>query len=423
MEEEDTSRMTIPEEGQHLEGIPKRQRDATSKSLPLRSDGGSRPPREETPGGRINAEHDETPPETSSEEDLEGIRRALEAKQKKLLAKQEIRRLRERIEVLERQETKPHSQGDRCRSGDELEPERIIQMSSQGNDDIADGQTTRETVNPRKRNVSEAAKLPPPKSQRMVLKPSSMSPYHGKNESEHRQWVREAETKFRQSPPYFATDADKILFTMESLRGEPANLWFPYETEHPVTEGGTTWEDYKKYLLDIVKDPMNRQLDDAQAYQDAKQRQGQTAQSFHSYLQTLESRLPPYTEEQLITNFLTKLLETTRKAILDVQAQPKTRLGMVALAQRMENNRRPAKSSRPTEQPKKGKEAQGPASTTRTSNAGPAYTRSAEPRTREREGLTCYNCGGSHLKRNCPSLKDKSANQTAVSLVEGSSKN
>ena len=65
------------------------------------------------------------------------------------------------------------------------------------------------------------------------------------------------------------------------------------------TQEGYTWEQYKTFLLDLIEDPANRELDAAQLYEDAKQRPGQTAQQFKQYLITLEGQLDePYTTAQ-----------------------------------------------------------------------------------------------------------------------------
>ena len=54
-----------------------------------------------------------------------------------------------------------------------------------------------------------------------TLKPEKLEPYYGKTAREHRDWTRSADTAFRLSPSYFRTDRSKVLFAMQSLRGDP----------------------------------------------------------------------------------------------------------------------------------------------------------------------------------------------------------
>ena len=62
-------------------------------------------------------------------------------------------------------------------------------------------------------------------------------------------------------PAYFRTDADKILYAMKLLKGDPRDIWFRHEKIISLEE--TTWEYFKKFFLDIIKDPVNRELNAA----------------------------------------------------------------------------------------------------------------------------------------------------------------
>ena len=62
-----------------------------------------------------------------------------------------------------------------------------------------------------------------------------------------------------------------------------------------------------KFLLDIIQDPVNCHLHNAQSYMDAKQNSMQSIHSFNIYLAELEAQLTSYTEAQLVTHFFTKL--------------------------------------------------------------------------------------------------------------------
>ena len=62
-----------------------------------------------------------------------------------------------------------------------------------------------------------------------------------------------------------------------------------------------------KFLLNIIQNPVNRHLHNAQSYMDVKQNSMQSIHSFNIYLAELEAQLAPYTEAQLVTHFFTKL--------------------------------------------------------------------------------------------------------------------
>ena len=94
------------------------------------------------------------------------------------------------------------------------------------------------------------------------------------------------------------------------------------------------------YLLNLVEDPVNRQLHNAQAYTEAVQKSGQSVHAFAAYLSTLEAQLPPYNEEHLVMHLFTKLRPEIRKALSNYQDLPNKRDSLVALAARLENNLR-----------------------------------------------------------------------------------
>jgi hypothetical protein len=407
--------------------------DIISQALPLRGDNGSRPERELTPhiGDRETQDTGQDPIRPRDPEDLDTKREALLARQQELLKRQEIRNLEESVRILEKQEASwvtrdPRNATASIRADQAESQVQDPDLSTQDHRDASDrtqattpiiDNESEQSIPSHKRGVSKTAEFPPTKVTRLVIKPSGMSQYFGRSQSEHRQWVREAETKFRQSPPYFVTDKDKILFTMDSLRGEPANIWFPYEKENRVTEEGPTWEFYTQFLLDLVKDPANRKIDDAQEYADARQREGQSAQAFHSYLQTLEARLPPYTEEQLVINYFTKIDARTRKHFLDQPNLPVIRSALVQLAQRFENNRREGPGSQGKGKFKKDKPEKKP-EPPRSRSSGPSAQSQTNSSIEKRKSLKCFGCGGDHYKNKCPNRNASGVNQTEIGSTE-----
>jgi hypothetical protein len=167
------------------------------------------------------------------------------------------------------------------------------------------------------------------------LQPEKLQPYNGKGVREHRDWTRAAENAFRLAPRKFRRDSARIAWSAQFLRGTPATTWQNIAAEEDMDL--YSWNAFKQMLLDLIEDPRNRQLDAAQAYADAKQRPNQTAQEFNQYLLTLESQLSvEYTPEMGRLHLWTKLLESTRTAILNYQDIPTTRDGLVSLAMRIE---------------------------------------------------------------------------------------
>ena len=60
---------------------------------------------------------------------------------------------------------------------------------------------------------------------------------------------------------------------------------------------------------------MNRQLNTAQRYADARQRVHQSVHTYVTYIESLEDELPPYTEEQRRLHLLTTFRPEIRTAL------------------------------------------------------------------------------------------------------------
>jgi hypothetical protein len=177
------------------------------------------------------------------------------------------------------------------------------------------------------------------------LQPEKLPEYWGKGVREHRDWCQKAENAFRLAPRRFKRDQAKIAWSAQFLRGTPQTAWSNEADATSTRRGGEyTWEQYKAFLVDLIEDPQNRQLEAAQLIEDAKQKPGQSAQAFHQYLASLEARIdddpqedPKRAEERKRQRFWTKLREDVRRQILNYQDTPETRDGIVALATRHEN--------------------------------------------------------------------------------------
>ena len=77
---------------------------------------------------------------------------------------------------------------------------------------------------------------------------------------------------FRQDATYFTAEATKVLHGIQALRGEPRDRWRAYEDEHGKDRH--TFQLFSEFLLNLVQDPVNRQLAAAERYHAAEQRTG-----------------------------------------------------------------------------------------------------------------------------------------------------
>ncbi|TID16589.1 Zinc finger CCHC-type [Venturia nashicola] len=252
----------------------------------------------------------------------------------------------------------------------------------------------------------------PPKE----LQPEKLSPYEGKSVRAHRDWTRSAENAFRLAPNTFGTEIAKISYALQFIKGTPYSSWV--EKEPSLSEDQLTWEYFRTFLLDLIEDPVNRQLEAMQHYMDSKQGADQSTVSFNSYLMGLESQLDePYTETQLRNHLWCKLRPEIRGMLSNYQEIPKTRDAIVALATRLESNKRKASTSKPSERDQKRRLPQHdaksgsrpPASSAATnSRLSEANSTPIQPKGGNKDLTTiqCFNCRQmGHYANNCKEPK------------------
>ena len=271
----------------------------------------------------------------------------------------------------------------------------------------------------------------------LSIRPAKLSEYHGKTIREHRDWMEECDTVFRQAHRYFKTDKDRILYAMLALRGSPRQLWGSYEKVHRLEQEHHTWEFFSGFLIDLIQNPMNRQIRTSQEIQDAYQRNNQSARRFDQYLKNLEDQLPPMDEFHQGSIFLTKLRPNLRKAVLMTIPVPQKRSELVDLADRLEDvdADKPMKDD---SRPPRGREAEGAQLGNRgrrdrsTATGGGPTRDSLPPRSRRDAGgtqanrndkadITCYNCGErGHIRPNCtkPAANDQRVPVGSVTTLE-----
>ena len=67
--------------------------------------------------------------------------------------------------------------------------------------------------------------------------------------------MRDADVAFALTPWNFDNDEDKILWAMQSLKGDPKEQWHNERAWAPVV--ASSWEYFTNFLLDKVEDPVN----------------------------------------------------------------------------------------------------------------------------------------------------------------------
>ena len=128
-----------------------------------------------------------------------------------------------------------------------------------------------------------------------------------------------------------------ILWAQQYLTEEPKDAYY-----REVNSKGliSTWENYKRFFLDLIENPMNHQISTAQNYQDAAQGATQSVQSFTTYLDTLEAELQPYDEVQRQDHLLTRLRPDLRQAIIAYPEVSDNQQDLITLTSHMESNMR-----------------------------------------------------------------------------------
>ena len=132
-----------------------------------------------------------------------------------------------------------------------------------------------------------------------------LSLYHEKTIKKHLNWIRDAYTVFCFSSENFSTEKNKVLYAMQYLADESKNIWY----HHKKTLNWDTliWVYFEKFLLNIIKNSVNCQLNAYQLYISATQQSHQSVHSFKVYLSNLKTQLLSIEKVYLMMNFFTKL--------------------------------------------------------------------------------------------------------------------
>lgn len=260
-----------------------------------------------------------------------------------------------------------------------------------------------------KRNASPTLPQPHPKR---TIKPKDPSEYKGKNLKEHREFVRSCEVAFQLLPHEFQQERDKVLWAMQFLAGDPRELWYTHhERTFNAGEETHTWEYFKKYLLDLLSDPINRTLEAATSHAQAMQRKDQTVRAFATYLDVLEDQLPPYTEEQRVQHLFSKLKPEIQRAITNYHQVPSTREDLIALGSTLERNLRRSSADQDHSTRNKShnssKDQKHKGKTSNTGNKPP----------QDKSKITCFKCNKKgHYANECNSGNQGNPNHIPVRI-------
>ncbi len=95
----------------------------------------------------------------------------------------------------------------------------------------------------------------------------SLKKYHDKIIREHKEWIHNVEISFWNISWHFEKDKKKILYCMIYLKNESKKLWFNHEEIMSATQ--QMWFNFIDFLLNIIEDLMNQDINVTQQYANA----------------------------------------------------------------------------------------------------------------------------------------------------------
>ena len=162
--------------------------------------------------------------------------------------------------------------------------------------------------------------------------------YYNKIIRKHREWIRDIEISFQNTSWHFKSDEKKILYCMIYLKNELKKLWFNYE--ETMFAAQQTWFNFTDFLLNLIEDSMNQDIDVTQQYMNASQRSDQMIQTFATHLSTLKLQLSLYSDEHKRAHLFIKLRSELRVIITNVQLISITWDALIDLVARLKTNLR-----------------------------------------------------------------------------------
>ena len=148
-----------------------------------------------------------------------------------------------------------------------------------------------------------------------------MLDYYNKNLKKHFNFFYNVDTVFHLNSTYFQSDQKKILFMMQYLKKLFKKVWFNYiqELEKAASVLIMLFVIFKKFLLNFMKNLVNKKLHHAQLHQNVWQRFTQSIQAFFFYLKELKTHLLFYIKEQKKSILFTKLKSKLQNVLINYQ--------------------------------------------------------------------------------------------------------
>jgi hypothetical protein len=162
-----------------------------------------------------------------------------------------------------------------------------------------------------------------------------LKPYRGESLAEAKDFFYQAELLFRYDAGYyFPTPGRKIDYAAQAFEGEPLAVWRRHENSGEAEH--MSWKEFKEFMCNSIVDKDNRSRAAAQRIISAKQRKGQTVNSFVTYLDSLEEDIEQETDHIRRERLLVGLLPEIAKRISESPLQPTTRNELIRQACRLE---------------------------------------------------------------------------------------
>ncbi len=166
----------------------------------------------------------------------------------------------------------------------------------------------------------------------------SLKKYHDKIIREHREWIRNVKISFRNISWHFERNEKKILYCMIYLKSESKKLWFNHEKTMFATQ--QMWFNFIDFLLNLIEDSMNQDINVTQQYVNALQRSDQMIRTFATHLSILKHQLSLYSDEHKRAHLFIKLKSELRIIITNVQSISITQDALIDLVAWLKTNLR-----------------------------------------------------------------------------------
>jgi uncharacterized membrane protein YgcG len=152
------------------------------------------------------------------------------------------------------------------------------------------------------------------------------------------EWLMDLKQTFQGAKKKYKKDERKILRALASMVPECRARWQRYLLELDecqLQQATETWSIFQDWTRTLLKHAYNEEVEVAKQMAKAHQKDGQSPQDFHAYLDSLEKKFAPKSEHDRSLFFFAKLTKDLQKHVqLRNASLPETRREMVALAAR-----------------------------------------------------------------------------------------